>query len=184
MKIPEHAKKVFEGKTFDTYQWEQEMFDGSMKIFEKLKRNDTIDIIAVSEDGYIYILEEEHPGRPLFYGLVGGTCEIGEEAIETAKRELLEETGLESSDWEIFGTYTKSSRIDYDGYVYIARNCKKIKEQELDPGEKIIVRKVEWKEFIDIVADPKFRVSEFALDALRYIYLGKEEELKKNILGK
>ena len=39
MKIPKNATKVFSGKTFDVYQWEQEMFDGSKKIFEKLKRN-------------------------------------------------------------------------------------------------------------------------------------------------
>ena len=46
------------------------MFDGSIHIFEKLKRNHTIDIVAISEDGHIFILEEEHPGRPPFYGLI------------------------------------------------------------------------------------------------------------------
>jgi hydrolase, NUDIX family len=61
MKIPKNATKVFSGKTFDVYQWEQEMFDGSKKIFEKLKRNDSLDIIAINKNNEIYILEEEHP---------------------------------------------------------------------------------------------------------------------------
>jgi hypothetical protein len=45
MPIPEHAKKVFAGKTFDVYHYEQKMFDGSTQIFEKLKRNHSVDII-------------------------------------------------------------------------------------------------------------------------------------------
>ena len=36
MSIPNHAKKVFAGKTFDVYHYEQKMFDGSTQIFEKL----------------------------------------------------------------------------------------------------------------------------------------------------
>ena len=70
MKIPDSAERVFEGKTFDVYQWKQEMFDGSMKIFEKLKRNHSVDIVAVSPDGDICIIEEEQPGRAPFLGLV------------------------------------------------------------------------------------------------------------------
>lgn len=38
--IPENAKLVFKGKIFDTYQWEQEMYDGSRVTFEKIKRPD------------------------------------------------------------------------------------------------------------------------------------------------
>ena len=139
--MPAHAKKVFEWKIFDTYQWEQEMFDWSTKIFEKLKKNDTIDIIATSEDWYIYVLEEEQPWRPPFYGLVWWTCENWDETLDTAKRELLEETGLISDDWELFNAYVKSSKIDYHSCLYIARNCKKIQDQELDNWEKIIIKK-------------------------------------------
>ncbi len=171
MKIPSHAKRVFEGKTFNVYQWEQEMFDGSRKTFEKLRRNDSVDIVAVLPDGKIVILEEEHPGRPPFYGLVGGTCEDGEDPLETAERELLEETGLESAEWELFGSYSRSSRIDHQSHIFIARNCRKVENQNLDSGERINVRTVEWPEFLQIVADPKFRVQEFALEALRQVFV-------------
>jgi len=30
-------REVHQGVIFDVYQWEQEMYDGSIKIFEKLK---------------------------------------------------------------------------------------------------------------------------------------------------
>jgi ADP-ribose pyrophosphatase len=180
--IPNSARKVFNWKTFDVYQWEQEMFDWTKKIFEKLKRNDSVDIIAIDEGNNIYILEEEHPWRPTFFWLIWGTCEDWENPIETAKRELLEETWLESNDWEIFWVYTRSSRIDQKSNIFIARRCIKIKGQNLDSWEKIKVKKVNWEEFLSIVANPKFRVQEFALEILREIFLWKELELKERIL--
>ncbi|MBB1565022.1 NUDIX hydrolase [Candidatus Gracilibacteria bacterium] len=184
MKIPKNATKVFSGKTFDVYQWEQEMFDGSKKIFEKLKRNDSVDIIAINKNNEIYILEEEHPGREPFFGLVGGSCENGEKPIETAKRELFEETGLQSNSWEVFGIYSRSSRIEQNSNIFIARNCEKVGEQSLDSGEKIKFKIVNWDEFLKIVANPKFRVQEFALEVFREIFLGREKELKNRIFGK
>lgn len=182
MKIPDNAKRVFEWKTFDVYQWEQEMFDGRKKTWERLKRNHSVDIIAISPEKEIYILEEQQPGRSPFFWLVWGTCEDEEEPLETAKRELLEETGLVSDDWELFWKYTRSSRIDYNSHIFIARNCIKKQWQNLDEGGELInFKKLNWEDFLQVVADPKFRVQEFALEALRYIFLGKEEELKRKI---
>jgi len=183
MGIPKNAKKVFCWKTFDVYQWKQKMFDWTIKIFEKLKRNDSIDIIAISENNEIFILEEQHPWRELFFWLVWWTCEEGENPIETAKRELLEETWLKSDDWELFWVYIRSSRIDHKSNIFIARCCKKIENQNLDSWEKIKVKKVNWDEFLKIIVNPKFRVQEFALDVLRKIFIWKEEELKKQIFN-
>ena len=39
--LPKNAKRVFKGKIFDVYQWDQKMFDNSVEIFEKMKRTDT-----------------------------------------------------------------------------------------------------------------------------------------------
>ncbi|RAL55835.1 hypothetical protein BLD25_03270 [Candidatus Gracilibacteria bacterium GN02-872] len=183
MKIPKNAIKVFSGKTFDVYQWEQKMFDGSKKIFEKLKRNDSVDIIAINKNKEIYILEEQQPGRETFLGLIGGTCEDGEETIETAKRELFEETGLKSNFWEVFGVYSRSSRIEQNSNIFIARDCERVGEQNLDSGEKIKFKAVVWEEFLKILANPKFRVQEFALEVFREIFLGREKELKNKIFG-
>jgi hypothetical protein len=44
-------------------------------------------------------------------------------------------------------------------------------------------KKLNWEDFLQTVADPKFRVQEFALEALRYVFLRKEEELKSIIFS-
>lgn len=97
--IPANAQKVFKGKLFDIYQWKQELFDGKKVTFEKLKRPDTVNVIPITSNGEIVISEQEQPGTDPFIGCLGGRIDEGEEPLEAAKRELLEETGMEASEY-------------------------------------------------------------------------------------
>ncbi len=155
MNIPSHAKRVFQGIIFDVYQWEQKLYDGSTATFERLKRPGTIQIIATHE-GRILLSHEEQPGKPLRYTFLGGRQEPNEEPLLTAKRELLEEAGMVSSDWELFKTFEFEGKIDWTTYFFIARNCKKEAAQKLDGGEKIEVRAFSFDEFVNIVSSKEF----------------------------
>lgn len=149
--IPTHAKKVFKGKIFDVYQWEQEGYDGKVKIFEKLKRYDSALVIPVTEDGKIIIAKQEQPGVTPFVGLVGGRLDEGEEPLEAAKRELLEETGYEAIEWELFDASQPVSKIDWAVYLFIARGCKKVAEQNLDGAEKVELVSVNFEQFVEMM---------------------------------
>lgn len=166
MKIPEKAKRVFKGVIFDVYQWEQEMYDGSTATFEMLKRPDTVLVIPTIDDK-ILITDQEQPDKKPFYSLFGGRLDEGEEPMNGAKRELLEESGMVSEDWELWKTYEPFSKMDWQVYMYIARNCKKVAEQKLDPGERITIRQVDIHQFIEMVTSEKFWGGEFALDILK-----------------
>lgn len=181
-KIPNNAKKVFSGVIFDVYQWEQKMYDGSTATFERLKRPDTIQIICTDADNII-IVEEEQPGKPLGNSLVGGRQESDEEPITCAKRELLEETGMTSDDIELYKTYEPYNKIDWKVHVFFARNCKKIAEQNLDPGEKITIKKVSFDEFIHIVCEKNFWCKEITRDILKMRLDGTTDEFKKKLFG-
>ena len=183
--IPENAICVYKWKLFSIWQWEQEMFNWKIKTFEKVERPDTIDIIASTNEWKILILEEKQPWRDIFYWLIGWTCENNELPIETAKRELLEETWMISNDWEKFWSFKISSKLAYESHIFIAKNCKEITNQNLDEWWEIInIKETEWKEFLDFIASDDFKVKEFALEALKMIYNWKEEELKNIILWK
>ncbi len=183
MTIPPHAKKVFSGITFDVYHYKQEMFDGSTQIFEKLKRNHSVDIIAVTKEKKIILIHEEQPWRKPFISLVSGWWEDEENPLQTAKRELLEETGMQSNDWELLWSFSFTSRIDYQAHLFVARNAEKISEQNLDAWEKIQIIECDWEEFKNFALSPDFRVKEFTLELLREIYFGREEDFKRRILG-
>src|SRR5437868_13556711 len=112
MKIPPEAKLVFSGILFDVYQWQQKMFDGSFETFEMLKRPDTVEIIATNGDK-VYMSHQSQPNKANFYSLFGGRKEKGEEPLECAKRELLEESGMSSNNWELYKEYKPLHKIEW-----------------------------------------------------------------------
>lgn len=180
--IPENAKRVFQGKIFDTYQWEQTMYDGSVAIFEKLKRPDTVNIIPITPDGKIILAKQEQPNTEPFIGLLGGRIDTGESPEEAAKRELLEEGGFVAGTLELWYAVQPYSKIDWACYTFIARNCVKTHDQNLDPGEKIETFSVSFDEFMDIVADSRFRDTEIALKILRMQRYNNEIEAFRRFL--
>lgn len=190
MKIPKQAKKVFSGEIFDVYQWHQKMFDGSIGTFEMLKRPDTVQIIA-TRDNKIFITKQKQPGSNYFCSLLGGRVNKKEKPLSAAKRELLEESGFVSSDWELIIVDQPYGKIDWKIYTYVARNCQKIKKQKLDNGEKIFVKSVNFNQFIKMVTSPSFisppfRGKDLTLWLLRLQSQGKNKinNLKKIIFEK
>jgi len=186
MIIPRHAKKVFEGIIFDTYQWEQELFDGTTTTFEAIKRQSTVEIIPVLENEKIAIASEIQPGMKnrkstLFCGKVDG----GEGILRAAKRELLEESGLESDDWELWAEGNVCGRkIKWQWYTYIARNCKKIQDAQLEAGEDIKVHEYNFNKFVDIATSTDFWSKDFSNQLYRLKTEGKLEEFKNKLFKK
>ncbi len=162
MKLPKQAKQVFTGQIFDVYQWEQEQFDGSTATFEMLKRPNTVQIIATAGET-IYVTHEEQPSKGAFRSLIGGRQDVpGESILDCAKRELLEEAGMVSDDWELLRIVSPYTKMDWEIHIFIARGVKKIKEQSLDAGEKIEILTVSFDEFCDLVFSEEFWGCEFA----------------------
>jgi ADP-ribose pyrophosphatase len=162
--LPDHATCVYKGKIFDTYQWDQEMYDGSIKTFEKLKRPDTVIVFPVLEDGRILLTVQEQPGKAAFLGGCGGRVEEGEDILEAAKRECLEETGYEASEWVLWKSEHPASKIDWAVYIFIAKGCKQTNQQNLDGGEKIELKPVTFDEFLQVGRDVKFTEKEIVPD--------------------
>jgi 8-oxo-dGTP pyrophosphatase MutT (NUDIX family) len=166
MKIPKGAKRVFKGIIFDTYQWRQKMFDGSYATFEALKRPATIQVLPTM-NGKVLLSYEEQPNRGATYTFLGGRQDEGEVPLSVAKRELLEEAGLKSDDWKLHKIYEVESKIDWDIYLFIARNCKEVAEPKHEAGEKIEVKDVSFDEFLKITAEERFWGKEIANDIFR-----------------
>lgn len=160
------------------------MYDGTTATFEALKRPDTIQIIPTT-DSKILIAEEEQPNKPLSDSLLGGRIEEGEDPLAAAKRELLEESGMESSDWELLKTFENNGKIEWNVYLFVARNCRKVAAPNLDPGEKIEVKEVNFDEFLEIVSKENFWGQDIANYILRMrLNQNKLEEFRKKLYFK
>lgn len=181
--MPDNAHCVFKGKIFEVWQWEQQLFDGTFKTFERLKRADTAQTIAVVGDK-ILVQDEQQPDSDLFISLPGGQCDDGEDPLESAKRELHEETGYESDDWELFNEQIPSGKIEWVSHTFIARNCRVTGDPHLDAGEKISPRFLDFEEFIMLSDNPLFRSVDLASVLLRMrLDPEKKEEFRKRLFG-
>ena len=81
-----------------------------------------------------------------------GMFEKGEEPLDVAKRELLEETGYVSDNWTYLGpTYESTSKLTNTMHLFLAKNCVKQSEQHLDQFERISVLKVPLEQAVDMV---------------------------------
>ena len=87
-----------------------------------------------------------------------GDRAAAEDALACAKRELMEETGYESSDWTHLLTIPANATIsDNYAYVFMARGCRKAGEQNLDETEYLNVVKLTPEEIEELIRTGGFQ---------------------------
>lgn len=100
------------------------------------------------KDGKEYAAEDE----------VNAPKEVAEDALETAKRELREETGYESDEWEYLLAVPSNATIaDNYAYIFAAKNCRKASGQDLDDFEFVDVIKHTEDEIEEMITEGKFQ---------------------------
>jgi ADP-ribose pyrophosphatase len=181
--LPPQAKRVFKGVVFDVYQWEQELFDGSTAVFEKLKRADTVLVIPVTKDGKILLTEQEQPDKPPFVSFAGGRVEEGEIPETAAAREMLEETGYAAESLELWEITEPHSKIEWRIYTFIGRGCQKSQDPAPDAGERITVKEIGFEEFLSLADNPSFHERNITEAILRAkVDTEKMQELRRRLL--
>jgi len=183
--LPSNAKLVFKGEMFEVWQWKQKMFDGSVEIFERLKRSNTVQVIPVVGNKILIQTQEQPDRKDSFVSIPGGRCNGNENPFKAAKREFLEETGYSSNDWILWGEQNPAAKIVWTVYTYIARDCFYKQPQQLDPGEKIKIHFVEFDEFLMLSEEASFYESKLK-NALRRARFDKKfrEEFYELLFGK
>jgi len=100
---------------------------------------ESVCIVALSDTKELLVLEEyRHPTKQLIFGLPGGHLDHGENPLEAAERELLEETGCTASNFEIIGEHFPLPALyDHKTYVVLATKAEKTQEPSLDEMETL-----------------------------------------------
>ena len=106
-------------------------------------------VIALTPDNRLVVSEQFRPGpNKIYFDLPGGLAESGENPKDAAMREFLEETGYTSDDVEFLGASHWTAYENLESHHFLARNCKKVSDQKLDPAEFINVKLITIDELI------------------------------------
>ena len=121
---------------------------GKIGIYGKVSfKNKAIGIIPLDDDLNTWIVGQfRYTLNEFSWEIPMGGGPISEDILNSAKRELLEETGLIASDWEqILRIHTSNSVTDEEGFVFLARNLKQ-SQPKFDETEKLVIKKLPFQE--------------------------------------
>ena len=135
---PDDSRLVYEGNKFDVTieRWG----DRDREIVE---HPGAVAIVAVDEDGMVTLVRQtREPARKELVELPAGTLEEGEEPLETARRELEEETGLSGGHWrEVSAFYTTPGFCNERMHLFFVDGAE---QGHADPDEDEDVELLRW----------------------------------------
>jgi len=113
--------------------------------FYTLDCNDWVNVIALSDDGNVLMVEQfRHGVEDLTLELPGGSSEKYDESpLIAARRELKEETGYEAGEWIELGKNHPNPALQNNlCYTYLARQLNMVEEPRFDETgtERIVSR--------------------------------------------
>jgi 8-oxo-dGTP pyrophosphatase MutT (NUDIX family) len=109
-------------------------------------------IVALTKKNEVVLIQQYRHGiQDVLWEFPGGVVEDGEDPLDGAKRELLEETGYEASQMiEVARLYPNPALQTNTLYAYLALDVEKVSEQYLDAGEDIDVHLMPFDELISM----------------------------------
>jgi 8-oxo-dGTP pyrophosphatase MutT (NUDIX family) len=126
-------------------------------------------VVALTDDNHIYLVGQyRYPVDEYSWEIPEGGSEIDEDPMETAKRELREETGLEAERWEQLGGEVHLSNCfsAERGFIYVARGLREGKA-EPDHTEELQVKKIPFADCLAMVDRGEIKDSLTVIGVLR-----------------
>lgn len=161
------SKKIYQGKVIDVLQDEALTPNGDTSIREVVKHRGGVGIILELSEGFILETQYRYALEKEIIEIPAGKLEENEDPIESAKRELLEETGYRPLNMiflgDIYPTAGYSSEVIHLYYC----NEAVLESRHLDKDEVIDLMIVPLKEIDSLILENKIKdaktIAAFAL---------------------
>lgn len=129
-------------------------------------------VLAITKDQkFVLIRQYKHGIGKVFYELPAGVHDkAGESVLESAKRELLEETGFGGGSWKPLMELSANPALQNNiTYSFLAEGVEPISQQSLDATEEITVHLVSLDTLRSIVFDGNMMQALHAAPILKYL---------------
>lgn len=136
-----------------------------------LEAADWVNVVAVTRDGSTVIVEQYRFGvGGLTFEPPAGLVAPGENPLDAAKRELLEETGFGGGEWRSLGAVQPNpAMMNNLCHHFLVTNAEPVQAPEPDPGEALRVHLMSRDELRAAVESGEIRHT-LALSALSRVF--------------
>lgn len=158
--IEEHIVELPDGTLIENWPW--------------VKSPDYILTLACTNEGkFLCFKQTKYAVKGETFAPVGGYLEEGENPIEGAKRELLEETGYEAQEWKSLGSYpTSGNHWGGMAHLFFADKAVKVCEPNRDDLEEMELLEFTPDEMRNALMNGEFKVVSWsALVAMTLLYV-------------
>ncbi|MEM0992996.1 MAG: NUDIX hydrolase [Bacteroidota bacterium] len=115
-------------------------------------KNIAIGIVPLDENYHTWLVGQyRYTLNAYSWEIPEGGCPIGTAPLDTAKRELLEETGIQAKKWtQLLKMHTSNSVTDEYGFAYVAQDLS-FGEAEPEETEALAIKKLPLQAAFDMV---------------------------------
>lgn len=139
--------------------------------FYVLEYPDWVNVIAITRDNKFVMIRQYRYGLDLdSIELCAGVAEPGEEPVESAKRELLEETGYGGGEWrELMTIGQNPSTCNNWTHCFVATGVERLQDQQLDRTEDIDVVLFTREELLQMMINDQLKQALMLAPLWRYL---------------
>ncbi len=118
-----------------------------------LEYPDWVNTIAITKDGkFVFVRQYRYAIGKTVNELCAGVVEKGEDPMDAAKRELMEETGFGGGNWQEWMTISANPSTHTNlTHCYLATDVEPLGKQHLDQGEDLEPRIFSREEVLDML---------------------------------